>query len=344
MSASSDESAENDEEANSNKEMDSSKRTSHTSESDARKVTAAPDEQQSRRKRKRGDDDLEGAYMQRLAREEEKAEEQQQNERRQKRISDASTSTAELQPAEQTSQDGQAIPEAVDDQASDEDMVIPQHESLSNGGTSDIEQASRTVFLGNVANSAITSKTDKKTLMAHLSSFCSDLPRADPPHKIESLRFRSTAYSTPVPKKAAFARHEVMDATAKSTNAYVVYSTKTAAREAARRLNGTVVLDRHLRVDEVAHPAQVDHHRCVFVGNLNFVDDETEMKKAEAEAGKTSGKARNGDVEEGLWRQFGKAGTVESVRVVRDAKTRVSKGIAYVQFTVSYSGLCVGLC
>lgn len=286
---------------------------------------------ESRRKRKRTEDDLEAVYLDRIAREEDK-EEQRRLEKRQKHRSDAAS-----QPTTQLDEDADASARTntqIDD-VSEDDEAIPQHESVTNAENPDIEQASRTVFLGNVSNSAITSKSDKKTLMAHLSSFLPGLPTSKHPHRVESFRFRSTAYATSVPKKAAFAKQEVMDATAKSTNAYVVYSTKAASREAARQLNGTVVLDRHLRVDEVAHPAKIDHHRCVFVGNLNFVDDETHMKEAEAKAGEKTGKARNGDVEEGLWRQFGKAGTVESVRVVRDPKTRVSKGFAYVQFTVS---------
>jgi nucleolar protein 12 len=122
-----------------------------------------------------------------------------------------------------------------------------------------------------------------------------------------------------------------MDSTTKSTNAYAVYSTKMAAREAVKRLNGTVVLGRHLRVDSVAHPAKVDHRRCVFVGNLGFVDDESKSPNADEDQPKKKNKPPS-DVEEGLWVQFSKAGKVESVRVPRDAKTRVGKGFAYVQF------------
>lgn len=274
-----------------------------------------------KRKRKRDDDDLEGAYMQRLAREEAKEDELR---RSKKQKSDVAQMSADRVPPT-GAESG--------DEASDEEP--PQHESLTGGGSSDLEKAARTVFLGNVATSTITSKTDLKTLKTHLSSFLKELPHSTPPHKLETLRFRSTAYAGVVPKKAAFARQELMDATTHCTNAYAVYSTRQAAREAAKQLNGTIVLNRHLRVDEVAHPAKADHRRCVFVGNLSFVDDETQMKKNEAmEGNRKPSKARNGDVEEGLWRQFGKAGTVESVRVVRDPKTRVSKGIAYVQFTV----------
>jgi len=73
----------------------------------------------------------------------------------------------------------------------------------------------------------------------------------------------------------------------------------------------------------------VDHRRCVFVGNLGFVDDES---NADAEAGEKKKNRPPSDVEEGLWVQFNKAGKVESVRVPRDSKTRVGKGFAYVQF------------
>lgn len=215
----------------------------------------------------------------------------------------------------------------------------PQHETATTNGleSNELEKSSRTVFLGNVAIAAATSKSAQKTLRAHLSSIFATMPESKPPHKIESMRFRSTAFDNKLPKKASFVKKDIKEATSKSTNAYVVYSTKAAAREAATKLNGTVVLDRHLRVDQVAHPQKVDHKRCVFVGNLDFVDDDAAIRAGNDKLDeKTQSKKKApADVEEGLWRQFGKAGTVESVRVVRDAKTRVGKGFAYVQFTVS---------
>lgn len=287
------------------------------------------------KKRKRGnkEGDLEDAYMQKLAREEAKDEE--------KRRKKQKTEKKEKKPkkkAQKSNDQGESSNPSDNEEADgsdDEDasFVIPKHETQAAEepeGTDEIEKASRTVFLGNVSNQAITSKSAKKTLMNHLASFLPDLPDNKPPHKVESLRFRSTAYASAVPKKAAYVQKELMDATTKSTNAYAVYSTQMAAREAAKRLNGTVVLDRHLRVDSVAHPAKVDNRRCVFVGNLGFVDDESALPEPEGEEKRK--KKPPGDVEEGLWVHFSKAGKVESVRVVRDPKTRVGKGFAYVQF------------
>jgi nucleolar protein 12 len=216
----------------------------------------------------------------------------------------------------------------------------PLHESLSLSAEKlELEKASRTVFLGNVSTIAIKSKTARSTLIDYLESFLSNLPERDIAHKLESIRFRSTAFaSSGLPKKAAYAKKELMDSTTKSTNAYAVYTTQSAAREAVTKLNGTVIFDRHLRVDGVAHPAKVDHHRCVFVGNLGFVDDESVINAAnDKENNKPPRKRREpADAEEGLWRQFSKAGIVESVRVIRDKTTRVGKGFAYVQFQVSH--------
>ncbi|TVY48135.1 Nucleolar protein [Lachnellula occidentalis] len=294
-----------------------------------------------KRKRKADEEDLEGKYMQKLAREEEREEEERQAERRLKRQRTTATEDDVISEQEEHVEDknGSDSEDGSEDEAVDSKnappLDVPMHESLApNKDTTELEKATRTVFLANVSTEAISSKSAKKTLMAHMGSFIESLdapPEGKPAHKVESLRFRSTAYAgTSLPKKAAFVKKDLMAATTKSTNAYVVYSTAYAAREAVKRLNGTVVLDRHLRVDGVAHPAKTDHRRCVFVGNLGFVDDESMLDQGGENERKRS--KNPSDIEEGLWRQFNKAGTVESVRVVRDEKTRVGKGFAYVQF------------
>jgi nucleolar protein 12 len=287
-----------------------------------------------KRKRRRDEDDIEGQYMERIAREEAKEEAKKREERQSKRQKASSDSEDGSDEDESMGEGGDSDDE---EDLTQPDFDIPVHEALAGPeGSEEFQKANRTVFLGNVSSSAMTSKTAKKTLLKHLASFISSLPEHSPPHTVESIRFRSTAYSNKIPKKAAFAKKELMDATTRSTHAYAVYSTKVAAREAARVLNGTVVLDRHLHVDEVAHPAKTEARRCVFIGNLPFVDDESAMRAAEAEeSGRKARKQEPSDIEEGLWREFSKIGTVESVRVVRDPKTRVGKGFAYVQFKVS---------
>ncbi|KAL1890474.1 Nucleolar protein 12 [Ceratocystis pirilliformis] len=284
-----------------------------------------------KRKRKQADEELETKYLQKLAKEEEEA---QPIKRHKSTTGGTGASTKD--------EDGDLASEAASDDESDvspEDLV---HESLQNKATTtttavlpsdELEKASRTVFLANVASGASTNKAMKKALMAHMGSILDS--EAKPAETIESIRFRSLAFSTAaMPKRAAFITKSMQEATTKSCNAYVVYSTPTAARKACAKLNGTKVLDRHLRVDSVSHPAATDGRRCVFVGNLGFVDDES-VFSTDGE-GNTEKKKRNkvpSDIEEGLWRVFNEhAGSVESVRVVRDAKTRVGKGFAYVQF------------
>ena len=285
--------------------------------------TAAPRKE---RKRKRRDDhdDLEGAYMRKLAKEEERAD------RKEKRQKGAAGQAVETSASHETEN-----PEA-EESSEDETPLI--HESLQKPEEHvdiELDKANRTLFLGNVSIEAVISSKVKKLLTSHLETPLSELDSSTGPHKIESIRFRSTPFSTGAkPKRAAFISKSVMSATTKSTNAYAVYSTPLACRAALKALNGSIVLDRHLRVDSVAHPSAIDHRRCVFVGNLGFVDDET-VVNTNAD-GETVTKKRHkvpADTEEGLWRIFGEhAGKVESVRVPRDDKTRVGKGFAYVQF------------
>lgn len=293
----------------------------------AAQLFAESQEHERKQKRKRKQDDfhdLESKYFQKLADEE-------------------SPVIKRRKALEEQSKEEVDAPKTKEDGAEDSDGDIPMHESLQvaqSKESSDIEKASRTVFLSNVSIEAANSKKAKRQLMAHLSSA---VDKEGSSQSIESLRFRSLPFSTAaMPKRAAFITKATMEATTHSANAYAVYSSAAAARRACAKLNGTVVLDRHLRVDSVAHPAEVDHRRCVFVGNLGFVDDETVLNLKTDEEGKEKTEKRKRtkvpmDVEEGLWRTFGQhAGKVESVRVVRDQTTRVGKGIAYVQFYVSY--------
>ncbi|KAJ6257727.1 hypothetical protein Dda_7515 [Drechslerella dactyloides] len=172
-----------------------------------------------------------------------------------------------------------------------------QHETEGGLQQQELDKANRTVFIGNLPSSVITDKSHYKLLKT-----------AFKPHGgISSIRFRSIAFSDQIPRKAAFITRALhVDQT--SVNAYLVFKTAEAARSSLS-LNGTVLLSHHIRVDSIAHPAKTDSRRCVFVGNLDF------------EA-----------AEESLWQHFSPCGAVENVRIVRDAKTNVGKGFAYVQF------------
>lgn len=295
------------------------------------------------RKRKRGSagEDIEETYMRRIAKEEKRDEEKRKSEHAKRQKQPEATSDEENE--DEDKEEGSDKESASEDSDEEESAPAPVHESVAGTTTSDeVEKSNRTVFLGNVSTEAIRSKTAKKTLMRHLASFCESLPESTGPHKVESIRFRSVAFASGggIPKRASFAKREILDDTTPSTNAYAVYSTLQAARKAPAALNGSIILDRHLRVDSLAHPAEIDHKRCVFVGNLSFIDNET--PEEDEKTGKKKKARAPADIEEGLWRIFnthtgGKdkkavKKNVEFVRVIRDSTTRVGKGFAYVQF------------
>ncbi|KAM3563090.1 hypothetical protein MY1884_001460 [Beauveria asiatica] len=283
-------------------------------ESGAEENTKAALRKEHKRKRKDDNEDLEGKYFASLAEDDEAPSGKRAKSEATKKGSDSDGSDE-------------------DDGEDTDKEEIPTHESLGKEAkAAEADKAARTVFVSNVSSEAVSSKAAKRQLLAHFSTVLDK--DASPSQKVESIRFRSVAFSGgSMPKRAAYITKSVMQATTHSTNAYVVFSTTAAARRVCQELNGTEVLGRHIRVDSVAHPSQTDHRRCIFVGNLGFVDDETMLntnKDGEAES-----KKRNkvpSDVEEGLWRTFSKISKVENVRVVRDPKTRVGKGFAYVQF------------
>ena len=147
----------------------------------------------------------------------------------------------------------------------------------------------RTIFVGNVPMTALDHQKQFKKLFVG----------------VESLRFRSIAFTSHRPRKIQFVRkefHEQRD----SMNAYVVFKTRELA-EKALELNGVVFMDKHLRINSLEK--QFSSAKSLFIGNLPF------------------------DLsEESLYELFGVAGDITSVRVIRDRKTNVGKGFAYVEF------------
>ncbi|KAF1732053.1 Nucleolar protein 12 [Beauveria bassiana] len=285
-------------------------------ESGAEKNSKAALRKERKRKRKDDNEDLEGKYFASL-------------------VEDDEAPSGKRSKSEATKKGSDSDGSDEDDGEDTDKEEPPKHESLSKEAkAAEADKAARTVFVSNVSSEAVSSKAAKRQLLAHFATVLDK--DASPSQKVKSIRFRSVAFSGgSMPKRAAYITKSVMEATTHSTNAYVVFSTTAAARRVCKELNGSEVLGRHIRVDSVAHPSPTDHRRCIFVGNLGFVDDETMLntnKNGEAES-----KKRNkvpSDVEEGLWRTFSKIGKVENVRVVRDPKTRVGKGFAYVQFYV----------
>lgn len=158
------------------------------------------------------------------------------------------------------------------------------------------EKLERTLFVGNL-NKNVTEKSNLKKLKALFK------PYGD----IESIRFRSVAFSKNLPKKIAFITKE-LHPERDCLNAYIVFKDKESAQNAIE-LNGTLFNEKHIRVDIEGSEKKLDEKKSVFVGNLAFDEQE-----------------------ETLWKAFSDCGEVTNVRLVRDAKTNLGKGFGYVTF------------
>ena len=178
------------------------------------------------------------------------------------------------------------------------------------------ERKQRTVFVGNVPMSA-TAKQLQKVFRS-----CG---------KIEKIWFRSINIGdeSKKPTRAKIITKDFGNFK-DNKNAYVLYKEQSSAQDAKIRLNQVLFGDKHLRVDTCGlslaeqdgehktitesgrntcvNPWE-DFTRTIFLGNLPFIVSEEELRA-----------------------QFADCGDVENVRLIRDPKTHLGKGIGYVMF------------
>lgn len=165
-------------------------------------------------------------------------------------------------------------------------------------------------------------------------------------------------------KKIAFIKGE-LHPTAASANAYLVFAyphpdgaveeqkhildPHEAARLAVEKCDGTVFLERTIRVDRVGNKSvQVDGtspilpgdpKRTLFVGNLDFASKEEDLRiffesLVAAERGPPPTPQENDGEEDGEGQLSRRPAWVNRVRIIRDKETQLGKGFAYVQFEV----------
>ena len=130
---------------------------------------------------------------------------------------------------------GEDVPDA--DEEIDPDLL--QHETL----TSESTAADKTLFISNLPVKVLTSKSALKSLKDVFSVH----------GRIDSIRFRSIAFTDLLPRKVAYITkklHPERD----TLNAYLVYRDGASVAAATGRLNGFFWEGKHLRVDSVAHP------------------------------------------------------------------------------------------
>ncbi|KAK3821937.1 MAG: hypothetical protein J3R72DRAFT_375150 [Linnemannia gamsii] len=180
---------------------------------------------------------------------------------------------------------------------SDDEDASPDTNKDGTKKSDDPERQAKTAFVGNLAVTSMT-KGDFKKLKAAFAAF----------GPVESIRFRSIAFSELLPRKVAFITgklHPERDV----VNAYIVFKSKDSVAKAVAAMNGQLFLNKHIRVDTVDGAKKHQPKKSVFVGNLAFDAQE-----------------------EDLWNFFKDSGDIENVRIIRDRKTNLGKGFAYVQF------------
>jgi nucleolar protein 12 len=162
-------------------------------------------------------------------------------------------------------------------------------------------------------------------------------------------------YLTPSQKKKVAFINQELHPSADSVNAYIVFAHPPLEKErpsnlpppppvmdpfeaaclAVEKCNGTVFMDRTIRVDSLGRPVDGnakqavlagDPKSTVFVGNLDFASKEEDVRAFFESLLTTERGAPGQAAEAAKW--------VSRVRIVRDKDTQLGKGFAYVQFTV----------
>jgi nucleolar protein 12 len=168
-----------------------------------------------------------------------------------------------------------------------------------------IGKNSRTIFIGNLPTSIISSTNTIKQLFKRYG-------------EIESIRYRSIAFDSKLPRKIAFSK-KMLHTNRDTLTCYIVFKQDqkkgdglTVAKESLE-MNGHVFLDHVLQVDIAEKSVNnTDSSKSVFIGNLPF-DASIQT----------------------LHDFFAPCGDIAHTRVVRDRNTNIGKGFAYVQFKSS---------
>jgi nucleolar protein 12 len=167
------------------------------------------------------------------------------------------------------------------------------------------DKMERTIFVGGVPLAEDGRLINPKTIKTFFRD-CGE---------IESVRLRSLPVENPaLPKKASIAMGKI-DGRRETCNAYVVFKSKESVPAAVRKDGAAFGDEGHrIRVDEARPPGEGGRvHKVrlsVFVGNVPFHAEEEQLR-----------------------RHFEKCGEITNLRIVRDPKTLVGKGFAYVTFT-----------
>ncbi|XP_019865182.1 RNA-binding protein 34 [Aethina tumida] len=164
------------------------------------------------------------------------------------------------------------------------------------------EDLAKTIFIGNIPL-AKTLDLTKKQIKQHFRQY----------GIISTIRLRGISVADPKTSKKIAAIKSEINPKRKTVNGYIKFAKEEDAKKAVEQ-NGKLFNDHHLRVHLLDSSEKPDETKAIFIGNLSF----------EAE-------------EDDLWKIFEPCGPIDSIRIVRDRKTGMGRGFAYVNFVNSDS-------
>ncbi|XP_017882378.1 RNA-binding protein 34-like [Ceratina calcarata] len=206
--------------------------------------------------------------------------------------------------AERDDDDDDMSSEEEDEEEEDEEQNSPTNPNKGKNskgkkdGSADVsleelKEDKKTIFVGNLPTTVT-----KKQLMKLFKKF----------GEIDTIRLRGMVPKELSMSKKVAAITKNVHPKIKSVYAYIRFVNIESVK-AALSLNDTEFEGNHLRVDAADKSVKYDQKKSVFLGNLNFNIEDNAVRK-----------------------HFEQCGEIESVRVVRDGKTRIGKGFGYVNF------------
>lgn len=161
---------------------------------------------------------------------------------------------------------------------------------------SDVDDTSRTLFVGNVGVSV-----KKMHLLKLFQRF----------GKVQSVRLRGITPADPGTSKRLAAIKQSFHPKRTSCCSYVVFENRDDALSACS-LNGTKFKDYVLRVQICDDNTELEPSKAIFIGNVPFDAEEND-----------------------LWNTFETYGKIESVRLIRNSVTGMCIGVGFVNFQSS---------
>ena len=156
------------------------------------------------------------------------------------------------------------------------------------------ERKKRTIFVGNIPIDLPAKK------VWHVFKNCG---------KVEKIWFRSIPPSSMITDRRNIVKGKLIGNQKNNKNAYILFEDESSI-DAALKLNGFLIQEEppfHLRVDRDVKKED-DYESTLFIGNLPFIINEEELRA-----------------------HFESLGKIKNIRIVRDPRTLIGVGIAFIQ-------------